>query len=70
MLGRTTLCLSVCLSVCLSLSVLHVLSQPSAVRVADCGLGLDCADSFYSASFIAYHALKSQEIVGRVPVQS
>lgn len=37
---------------------------------ADCGLGLDCADSFYSASFIAYHALKSQDIVGRVPVQS
>ena len=36
----------------------------------NCGLGQDCADSFYSSSFIAYHALNSQGIVDRVPVQS
>ena len=36
----------------------------------NCGLGQDCADSFFSSSFIAYHALNSQGIVDRVPVQS
>jgi beta-xylosidase len=36
----------------------------------NCGLGMDCADSFFSSSFIAYHALNSQGIVDRVPVQS
>ena len=45
-------------------------STPFLLTEFNCGLGLDCADSFYSASFIAYHALNSQPIVERVPVQS
>ena len=45
-------------------------TTPFLLTEFNCGLGLDCADSFYSSSFIAYHALNSQEIVERVPVQS
>ena len=38
--------------------------------VAPAGLGMDCADSFFSSSFIAHHALNSQPIASAVPIQS
>jgi len=44
--------------------------MPFVLTEFNCGLGMDCADSFYSASFIAHHALNSQAIVGQVPIQS
>ena len=45
-------------------------TTPLLLTEFNCGLGMDCADSFFSSSFIAYHALNSQAIVDRVPVQS
>ena len=45
-------------------------TTPFLLTEFNCGLGQDCADSFFSSSFIAYHALNSQTIVDRVPVQS
>jgi hypothetical protein len=45
-------------------------TTPFLVTEFNCGLGMDCADSFFSSSFIAYHALNSQSIVDQVPVQS
>ena len=44
--------------------------MPFVLTEFNCGLGMDCADSFYSASFIAHHALNSQAIVSQVPIQS
>jgi len=43
---------------------------PFLLTEFNCGLGMDCADSFFSGSFIAHHALNSQSIVDKVPVQS
>ena len=45
-------------------------TTPLLLTEFNCGLGMDCADSFFSSSFIAYHAVNSQAIVERVPVQS
>ena len=45
-------------------------ATPLLLTEFNCGLGMDCADSYFSASFIAYHALNSQSITTSVPVQS
>ena len=36
----------------------------------NCGLGMNCADAPFSASFIAHHALAAQRTRERVPFQS
>ena len=45
-------------------------APPFVLTEFNCGLGMDCADSFFSASFIAHHALNSQAIAAKVPIQS
>jgi hypothetical protein len=39
---------------------------PFLLTEFNCGLGMDCADSVFSASFIAGHALSSQAIADKV----
>ena len=43
---------------------------PFVLTEFNCGLGMECQDSYFSGSFIAHHALNSQGIVDRVPIQS
>jgi len=43
---------------------------PFVLTEFNCGLGMGCQDSYYSGSFIAHHALNSQGIVHKVPIQS
>ena len=45
-------------------------TPPMLITEFNCGLGMNCADAPYSASFIALHALDSQAIQDVVPIQS
>ena len=45
-------------------------TPPLIVTEFNCGLGINCADAPYAASFVAQHALSSQRIKDEVPIQS
>lgn len=47
-----------------------IAAPPLIITEFNCGLGIDCADAPYAASFIAYHAMNAQRSREAVPIQS